>query len=549
MDALSRQYHEAAAFAKRRYLSATARSSRMQADLLMRIVKENRDSTFAREHNFESVRTVADWRSRVPVRTYRELEPWCRRAAGGEHPVLTADLPVMFHRTSSTTGAPKLIPVTRAGALARFSNAPAHVASLLEHHPEVLDTVDATLALTVNRSAATTTSAGLPWCFFSETDWTRLQLTRHGGGPGARAPWLPIPPDIQDAHYARLRLALDSPLRAILSWFPASILQLSTMLTECGERLVKELREGTVCGRPSREPDPTRARQLEVVLGRGRSCTLHDVWPTLTVVECWMSATSRFYLQQLQACVGAEVDIFPCAYGSTETSIAFVADRASPAGLLDVTSAFFEFVPVDAAATEPLLHDQLECGKDYSLIVTTMSGLYRYALGDVVHVPGYVNSVPLVEFRYRQGVASSLIAEKLTEPQVTCAIEAALQVARLASAEAGLAPVYASPPHYLLLIDAGADDVDVARPAVAAAVDQALSQNVNYAFYRQSGLVTQPRVELMSRGTFAAWRTEQCETGRVAHSQQKPRAILSMAECQELHSVSERLRASERRVR
>lgn len=51
----------------------------------------------------------------------------------------------------------------------------------------------------------------------------------------------------------------------------------------------------------------------------------------------------------------------------------------------------------------------------YELVVTTLSGLYRYRIGDVVKVVRFHNSCPVIEFQYRQGQILNMRSEKTTE--------------------------------------------------------------------------------------------------------------------------------------
>jgi hypothetical protein len=71
--------------------------------------------------------------------------------------------------------------------------------------------------------------------------------------------------------------------------------------------------------------------------------TLRAVWPELSVVKCWKTSTSRFYLPQLQECLRPGVEIFPCEYGSTESPIGLIMRRDDIGSLLDVTCAFSRF--------------------------------------------------------------------------------------------------------------------------------------------------------------------------------------------------------------
>ncbi|NQZ68007.1 MAG: GH3 auxin-responsive promoter family protein, partial [Lentisphaeria bacterium] len=66
---------------------------------------------------------------------------------------------------------------------------------------------------------------------------------------------------------------------------------------------------------------------------------------------------------------------------------------------------------------------QLEKGQDYSVIVTTAAGLYRYQTNDVVRIIDHHNQIPCMQFIGRQGNHSDLAGEKLSEQQVCLALD------------------------------------------------------------------------------------------------------------------------------
>ena len=86
---------------------------RAQQRALADIIERNRGTEYGRKHGFAAIQTLAQWRKQVPVVDYEDLRPWIDRMGMGEENVLTAEVPVLFARTSGTTGEPKLIPVTR----------------------------------------------------------------------------------------------------------------------------------------------------------------------------------------------------------------------------------------------------------------------------------------------------------------------------------------------------------------------------------------------------------------------------------------------------
>lgn len=542
MDSLSTRYYEWAVNAKREYVASLSRASTIQTELLAEIVSRNQESAFGREHRFKSIRAIRDYEVHVPIRTYAELAPWIERAANGETDALTADAPIVYHRTSSTTGAPKKIPMTGPGLVRRSRNAGCHAASLLEKHPELLASTDAALVLTVNPPVAEVTPSGVPWCFVSETDWDALNARRHPGGPGARAPWARAVSSGRDFHYRRIRLSAERSLRGILSWFPASIIQLRHMLIEHAASIVAEVRDGLVEGQRVSEPNPRRAAALERAFARGEQMVLQDVWPELAVVQCWRGATSELYVPHLRQSVGHEVALASAGYAATESPIALPLAAADTAYLLDVTCAYFEFRPVHAGDHVVLHQDDLERDKDYVVILTTMSGLFRYNLQDVVRVIDHVDNVPLLQFRHRDEVVSSLVAEKFTEPQIVGAVSTALRDARYPMCEWTLVPIYGGTPHYRLLVETP-QTIDVTvTDALGRLFDTNLASNINYGLYRSSGLVAPAQVHMVAPGTFAAWRRGQQLARGAALPQQKHPVVVAASDADELGRISERLR-------
>src|SRR2546430_5848369 len=98
----------------RRWKRATREVSGTQAAVLKRILSENADSEFGREHHFAGVNSVELYQHAVPLRSYEEFQPYIERIADGQPQVLTAQRVLQFGLTSGSTRASKLIPYTKA---------------------------------------------------------------------------------------------------------------------------------------------------------------------------------------------------------------------------------------------------------------------------------------------------------------------------------------------------------------------------------------------------------------------------------------------------
>jgi hypothetical protein len=99
----------------RSFLRQTERTGDVQRELLLRRVARHADSQFGRDHHFQEIRTIADFRRRVPVRGYEGHEPYIERVRQGDLDALfgRGTEVLMFATTSGTTARPKTIPVTR----------------------------------------------------------------------------------------------------------------------------------------------------------------------------------------------------------------------------------------------------------------------------------------------------------------------------------------------------------------------------------------------------------------------------------------------------
>ena len=77
---------------------------------------------------------------------------------------------------------------------------------------------------------------------------------------------------------------------------------------------------------------------------------------------------------------------------------------------------FYEFIPENAEdETKTLTIDQLEVGKRYEIVLTNLSGFYRYRIKDVVEVTGYYYESPMIRFAYRKSQLINISGEKMTE--------------------------------------------------------------------------------------------------------------------------------------
>ncbi|MFD7895546.1 GH3 auxin-responsive promoter family protein [Streptomyces sp. NPDC059743] len=423
-------------FAERARLRAdlaemAARQQRVLADLL----DFNAGTEFGQRHGFARIRTLADYRAAVPIQDYAAHAPLIERMAEGEPNLLTADAPVVYFTSSGSTGAHKKIPVTR-----RFMETvffPFYYAAwapLIEHFPDVMDRPDAVLNLKHDPLAVPPVTAdGRPHVGASQVDFGTAFGEPLSAELGTAAPWATLPVDVApDDHlekmYLRLRLAVQSDVRALIGINPAMIAAVPYQLGLWWQRIVKDVHDGTLGGAPYGPADPERAAQLESLADYFGQVSPHHVWPRVRALFGWTTGVASLYMPSLRERFGAGTAVLTAPVAASEGPVGVPLDRHPSAGSLVPSASVYEFVDADedlGPGSGTLLPEQLEPHRDYHVVFSHVGGLYRYAVGDIVRVVDRVAGVPRVAYAGRS-TRSDAAGERLREAQVVRALEEAL---------------------------------------------------------------------------------------------------------------------------
>jgi len=91
-------------------LEALSDPGAAQTHLLMSILERNTETRFGVSHDFSRIRSIADYRSAVPVRSYDGFSDDIALIAQGENNVLTRDPVIAFEQTGGTSSGGKLVP-------------------------------------------------------------------------------------------------------------------------------------------------------------------------------------------------------------------------------------------------------------------------------------------------------------------------------------------------------------------------------------------------------------------------------------------------------
>ncbi|NIA22420.1 MAG: GH3 auxin-responsive promoter [Anaerolineaceae bacterium] len=499
---------------RRVFTRSLARCEHVQRKFLMARLQRNAASSFGRDHGFGSIRTIDDFRKAVPVSTYDDYRPYIERVRRGEVSAMfgRGQKVRMFAMTSGTTNKPKYVPVStgflkeyRRGWMVWGINA-------FADHPQVWE---GRILQLVSAMDDETAPCGLPCGAMSG-------LTAQVQRKAARNLYaLPAccaaVKDTPSKHYVALLLALRQHTLTILSANPSTLLALARTMDERKEQLLCDLRDGTLSegldlpgpvrqalGRRLRA-EPGRCRELETIIRRTGTLYPKDAW-RLPLLGCWKGGTLTLYLREFPRYFG-DAPVRDIGLIASEGRMTIPLSDDGSSGALDLGAAFFEFLPAAGgrpAGDRTLLPNELEVGGQYFLVLTSSAGLYRYNIGDLVRVTGFVAGSPMLEFLSKGAHYSNLTGEKLSEHQLVGAVDAALSETGLALASYCLAATWGSPAacYSFLVEESSAGDRRVLQKFLNLLEERLRADNIEYDSKRQSERLGPIRAKVVADGTW-----------------------------------------------
>jgi hypothetical protein len=496
----------------------THRPQEVQEELLMRLLARQRDTAFGKDHRFADIHSVADFRHHLPVAPYDYFEPYLARVRRGEINALLADQRVhMFALTSGTTATRKTIPVNDQYLADYKRGWNLWGLKVFRDHPEVK------LRPIVQMSGdwqEYTTEAGIP-CG-SVTGLTATMQKRIIRFLYCVPACVGKIKDATAKYYLALRLSIPRRVAMLVAANPSTLVNMARAGDLEKEELIRDIFNGTLTtkfnipaevragvARRIRRKHPARARELEKIISRTGHLYPRDYWPTDCLIGNWTGGSVGCYLRH-----------FPRYYGDTPVrDVGLIASEGrmtipiadnTSSGLLDITSHYFEFIPeAEAGKDNPitLAAHEVEEGKQYYILPTTASGLYRYHIHDLVRVTGFHNKTPLVEFLSKGSLFANLTGEKLSEYHVTGAMVNVLRELNLNLTAYALAPCWDDEqPYYGLFIER--DDLHNREQGLKLGelVDRRLQEvNLEYAAKRESLRLGPVRLQLLPPGTWLQW--------------------------------------------
>ncbi len=338
----------------------TWRPGAAQWDKLLEICSRNAGTDFGRQHGFDRIRSVDDYRAAVPPQTYDTLAPWIDRVTAGEANVLTADEPLMFATTSGTTGAAKYIPVTPSYLQEYSHGIHVHTYRMMADFPDLLE---GRVLVSSSNDEEGRTAGGVPYGAISGY-LTRTQ-------PAVLRRYFVLPyevcriKDIEAKYYLTLRHALAADVRGL--HHPQPVQPAAAGSGDAEPRRRAHRRHPPGHGQPRlparRRPAGPHRRaggrhaggppSWPPASGRTGRLIPAEAWPNLRVISCWKGGTMPLYLRKLPEYFG-DVPVRDLGYMASEGRGSTPLVNSGAAGVLNVDHPLLRVRARPSSATGPI---------------------------------------------------------------------------------------------------------------------------------------------------------------------------------------------------
>ena len=526
-----------------------------QNSTFKKIIMMNKNCEYGRRYNFADIHSIEDYQRMVPLSTYEDYEPYVERMIHHKEKNLMFTGPnIRYCSSSGSVGKPKILPKSINDLWKMqcigFSVSVSTAAHWLKKNkgvklpPQMGPLV---LILTGHRleDGKKCNGAGqIPLDYLKGI--TRFFCT----SPVSLL--IPEHEELIDTSYLQLRFALENENVSYLGSMVVTLL--TTMfdyLEEHWEMLCDDIEKGII--NPSVKitpelykeysrkfkPNPKRAAALRKEFEKGFDTPIAPrIWPKLTWGYGMMGSNLSVYIDKLRKSVG-DLPLHNMGYAAAEGYFATPTELNVSDAVLLPHCIFFEFLPVhegedhaDETATPLLLH-QLEVGKDYEMIVSNYSGLYRYRTFDVFRVTRMYNNTPCVELLYRQNLSMNVANEKTTTQMVDYVAKQVESRMNVEFVGHSYYPDFSTkPPRYTLLAELkGAPEIDeeTRQQFIEVLDDELCKVNEKYAKYRRWGMLSRPEMLFLKEKTYWDYR-ESLRGKGVVLNQIKPVTVINSKE-------------------
>ena len=314
------------------------------------LLKKAENTEWGKMYDYKSIKTYEDFKSRVPLQTYEEVKPYVSRIRAGEQNLIWPSDIIWFAKSSGTTNdKSKFLPISKESLKdIHYKGGQDVVTMYLENNPNSKFFSGKGLILGGSHSPNLSSNKSLVG------DLSAILIEN-------------INPLVNFIRVPSKKIALMDEWEAkIEALANTTINQNVTNLS----------------GVPS-----WMLVLIKYILEKTGKTSLEEVWPNLEVFFHGGVAFTP-YRDQYNQVIKSDKMHYMETYNASEGYFGTQSDFADSAMLLMIDyGIFYEFIPLeDIELDNPRAYrlEDVELGKNYALVISTSSGLWRYMIGDTV---------------------------------------------------------------------------------------------------------------------------------------------------------------------
>jgi hypothetical protein len=523
---------------ERNFNKDTSDAFNINTNVLMNIINKNKDTEFGRMHGFSDIHNAADYKRMVPLSTYEDFERYILRMCRGEKNVLVAEDIEYFGMSSGTTGNQKYIPFTKTGRRTASSYMGLLPQRILYKNFKDKWSYGRGLSLS-DMTISGYTEGGI-----------RINSATSGGMRSIKR-IIPLiwttPVEVMsmgknvETLYLHLLFALrESSLTYLSGIFISSTLDLFRYLETHWRELVEDIRRGSINRRIEMDPilrktllqklspNAARADFLDREFRNGFKGVARRIWPKLIYIASVSGANFSIYDDKVSWYTD-NLPIYSSAYAASESVIGINTHIDKYSYVIIPKTSFFEFIAVenmDDKQPKTYNINELKLGREYEIVLTNLSGLYRYKLGDVVKVVDFYNNSPEIQFMYRKNQLLNMVSEKTTEDHALHALRNTFN--RLGSSFSDYTVIgdnSVSPGKYIFYVEAKDMPKNLSKSLSTILDEELCKANIAYGRQRASKKLGCAELRLVSSGTFDLLKQRIIDRGVSKNQVKIPRVL------------------------
>lgn len=407
---------------------------------LIELLHRNKNTEYGKKYHFEDINSYEDFKKLVPITYYSDYDGYIKRMLEGETNIITVENVNYYADSSGSTGNPKRIPVTKKAAMEVTKYTifiPFGIG--FEYMKKISKKMPSGLVFLMQEYSAEKLPNGKDLGCITEIP---LKIIKSVLKFISATP-LPVifPADIKntDMKYLKMRFSIDKKdVVFINAIYGIVVYEQMRYLESNWEMLCDDIEKGIINQsvqvpeitrnelKKYLKPNPERAAELRSIFEKGFDVpVIPAIWPKYFFTNSIFTGSFAFYIDKLKKYVGEDTPFSYSGYGASECIMAVVNEMNNGDFSLIQDGAFYEFIPNDGV--EILTMDQLTVGSNYELVITNLSGLYRYRLSDIVTIKGFMNELPIINFIGRKDRCADIVGEKTSEEHFSYAVKALAQ--------------------------------------------------------------------------------------------------------------------------